>query len=336
MVLNVQDEIINGTPKYNITSNGDGTSNIELANEIVSEGTNLNRALFNKIENVLSYQVPTATKNVISETEYTYNNINISSIENGIAKSSIRNKLVYNYQTLGNIFAPIIKWYAEGQNIRLDNAENAGYTCIAYRRSSSWNWTESDWIEFENRTSSNSNYYNSINAATTKVYKEYDFIFPSKIKMSFLAQFSNHSCYIQGSNDGIVWTTLETMISDDYGRYIPTVFESQEYYRFYRLEFERSSTYTSAMYIMLYFSRITELNVIVGNYQYDFVLDNNTSTFINNQRVLINTSNDLDNSGVISEKLNNKELDSILEANKYYELVYNSSQNKFIAQEVRN
>lgn len=58
MVLNVTDEVINGTPKYNITDNGDGTNSIELANEVVSEGTKLNKILFDKIENVLSYQIP--------------------------------------------------------------------------------------------------------------------------------------------------------------------------------------------------------------------------------------------------------------------------------------
>lgn len=47
--INAQDEIIEGSPKYNITDNADGTKNIELANEILQAGTSINKALFDKI-----------------------------------------------------------------------------------------------------------------------------------------------------------------------------------------------------------------------------------------------------------------------------------------------
>ena len=47
--LSVLDEIIEGSPKYNITDNEDGTKDIELANEILQEGTSINKALFGKI-----------------------------------------------------------------------------------------------------------------------------------------------------------------------------------------------------------------------------------------------------------------------------------------------
>lgn len=39
---------------------------------------------------------------------------------------------------------------------------------------------------------------------------------------------------------------------------------------------------------------------------------------------------------VTDNTLNDIEIDTILQPSKYYELVYNESQNKFIAQEVRN
>lgn len=53
--INFVDEIIDGTPKYTITSNGDGTSNIELANEIIQQGTALNKASLNKINAIIGY-----------------------------------------------------------------------------------------------------------------------------------------------------------------------------------------------------------------------------------------------------------------------------------------
>lgn len=78
MVLNVVDEIINGSPKYNITPNGDGTSNIELANEVVEQGTALNRVLFNKIESVMSYNETTGEFDESTKTLNYTTNVNIS------------------------------------------------------------------------------------------------------------------------------------------------------------------------------------------------------------------------------------------------------------------
>ena len=53
--LQFEDEVINGTPKYNITPNGDGTSNIELANEVIQQGTPLNKANLQSINNIVGY-----------------------------------------------------------------------------------------------------------------------------------------------------------------------------------------------------------------------------------------------------------------------------------------
>lgn len=61
-ILHAVDEIIDGTPKYNITDNGDGTKGIELANEVAQQGTALNKACLDKIDNVLSYITPSLEK----------------------------------------------------------------------------------------------------------------------------------------------------------------------------------------------------------------------------------------------------------------------------------
>lgn len=55
--LQIEDEVINGTPKYNITSNGDGTSSITLANEVVHSGTPLNKATLDPINNIIGYNI---------------------------------------------------------------------------------------------------------------------------------------------------------------------------------------------------------------------------------------------------------------------------------------
>lgn len=50
--FNIIDEIPDGEPRFNITDNPDGTKNIELANELVQEGTTLNKVTFDKLKKI--------------------------------------------------------------------------------------------------------------------------------------------------------------------------------------------------------------------------------------------------------------------------------------------
>lgn len=56
--IEIQDEILNGDPKYIITQNNDGTSNIDLATEIIQDGTPLNKSTLetfaNKVKNCMN------------------------------------------------------------------------------------------------------------------------------------------------------------------------------------------------------------------------------------------------------------------------------------------
>lgn len=56
-VLNVKDEITDGIEKFYITDNEDGTKNISVAN-VVESGTQINKILFDKIDNIMSYLTP--------------------------------------------------------------------------------------------------------------------------------------------------------------------------------------------------------------------------------------------------------------------------------------
>ena len=59
LVLEIKDEIINGEPLYAIKDvNGNVLYNnckIEMVTEILQQGTPLNKALFDKIQNVIDY-----------------------------------------------------------------------------------------------------------------------------------------------------------------------------------------------------------------------------------------------------------------------------------------
>lgn len=67
MYREFQDEIINGTPKYNISDNPDNTKDISLANAVVNPGTPLNRATFANLQGDIytetQYSTPTYSGN---------------------------------------------------------------------------------------------------------------------------------------------------------------------------------------------------------------------------------------------------------------------------------
>lgn len=48
-MLEIKDEIIEGSPRYNVTDNADGTKNIELANDVIQQGTPLNKAMLDNM-----------------------------------------------------------------------------------------------------------------------------------------------------------------------------------------------------------------------------------------------------------------------------------------------
>lgn len=50
MIQEIKDEIIEGSPRYNVTDNEDGTKNIELANNVLQAGTPLNKATLENLQ----------------------------------------------------------------------------------------------------------------------------------------------------------------------------------------------------------------------------------------------------------------------------------------------
>ena len=75
------------------------------------------------------------------------------------------------------------------------------------------------------------------------------------------------------------------------------------------------------------------INEIDFEYENEKYLD---VPFINNQRLLIETSSKVDTYLTDTNTLNNVEIDTMLTPLKYYELLYNQQSGKFIAEEVRN
>lgn len=66
--LQLDDEIINGSPEYTLTQKPNGNYEIELANEIVHEGTNLNKSGLSSLNAILGYNEITGTYNPTTST----------------------------------------------------------------------------------------------------------------------------------------------------------------------------------------------------------------------------------------------------------------------------
>lgn len=83
--FNVDDEIIDGNPEYNITQKLNGKYEIDLANEIIQDGTSLNKAIFDKlkkINRILGYNSVTSEDLGNDEINLQTENIEINNIEN--------------------------------------------------------------------------------------------------------------------------------------------------------------------------------------------------------------------------------------------------------------
>mgnify|MGYP003313229782 CR=1 FL=1 len=320
MVLNVQDEIINGTPKYNITPNGDGTSSIELANEVLLEGTPLNRNIFNKIENVLSYQVPTYTQSGGTETYTTdITPTNVNKTWSG-KNSTIGETFEQNLTTYGGI-TPKIIYTTNLNNFVANDSKVSGSVSVASIQNYGAKYTKTDFLTNSQRKSNLTGYYNQFMLDNSYyVCINFDMIKSSKVTFDWNISATFGNLIFEYSDDNINWYTEAASFAGEH--------TTATYHRYWRVKFTATSSNSYITIMYLYIKK-----VVVDNTTYDYILPTVTN-IINNQRVLLMAPNDI--SSASNNNLNNIQIDTILTSSKYYELVYNQSQNKFIAQEVLN
>ncbi len=321
MVLNVVDEIINGTPKYNITENSDGTKEIELANEIVQEGTKINRNLFNLIENVMSYQIPSVSQQSLHP-DY-IGNITPSSITPTWSSIGPLNTdiITFNYEDFGGI-QPSLKYKANGYNFYAQSGSSSGsntFVCTTDRYNT---YYTSNKLLYTQQLTNNDELSTRNFLGRKQTTIEYDMGQLCIPTFDFRFDVASSSTYIiSGSYDGVNWTQLHSETIRGYsGTFTPST-----PYRYYQF---KNNSYS----IDLYYLFISKVEFPKDNV---FTLGNETN-FKENEIILINTPSNVVTTGVGGNTFNGVEIDSILEASKYYELVYNETQNKFIAEEVRN
>lgn len=189
MVLNVVDEIINGSPKYNITPNGDGTSNITLANEVVEQGTALNKQIFNKIENTLSYLTPQIEESSIEKT-YTGNILYENSLNRNWSNTEVTiNKPITGKLTTYDGITPIIEFNTTSNSFYSYDSSSTS-TCIYPK--TGWNqWSSMAFTEnLKNTSFSTTSYgWNRFYLPYDKnLYITYDFYLLTKPTFNYILE----------------------------------------------------------------------------------------------------------------------------------------------------
>lgn len=115
------------------------------------------------------------------------------------------------------------------------------------------------------------------------------------------------NCKIYGSNDNVIFTQIRSVPS--------TTTEIQNTYKYYKNIGDG----------IIYFNNIKSKNAVINSYTYENIN-------IDNQILLIKPSF---TGSVKNNTLNDKQIDTLLKSNKYYELLYDEQNNRFIAEEVR-
>lgn len=323
--INFVDEVPEGEPKFNITDNGDGTKNIELANNIIQEGTNLNKLTFdkidnnfNKVENIIKYNIPTYTTS--GGTEKKFNNLFVQdlSVEFTSAKDLNTNTITSNLTPIETItptltFKSNVGFYAYDSYLS-DKVVISPYYSSASTKSSLF-------ITNFQRSSTQSAYRNyffiSRNANLDLIY---DFKKSFKIKIKGDVELTNTTLKLMYSDNGTDWEIYNNSVN---GEFTITTTSS---HRYWKLHCEGSTTTTSR--VIFYYLYINE--IISTLYDYSFTIDTEVGEF-NNQIIKLQPPNGID---VLTNTLNNIPIDTILESGKNYELIYNQTQNKLIAEEI--
>lgn len=146
-----------------------------------------------------------------------------------------------------------------------------------------------------------------------------------KIKMRVVSSSPSNdipTTEIQGSNNGTSWTTLHTVTG---AQTTPTEFtlDNPGAYRYYRFSFR-----------LTYYARVYEISFSeydLYEYQNTFTLSGVPAGWTKGQRLMIETPS-LSTFAVKKNTLNGVNINTILQPNKRYELVYNGS--SFDAKEV--
>lgn len=135
--------------------------------------------------------------------------------------------------------------------------------------------------------------------------------------------------YLYGSNDNVNWVSLCTMPYSG----VQTKIENPDYYKYYRVEVRRNTT-TGSKGVRLYEIVIGEVYLnaeVLGN---KFTTPYRVPTLRDGEIIKFRTPANVDKTDVVKNSLNGIEIDTLLNADTLYKLLYKETDNKFYVKEV--
>lgn len=343
--LNFTDEIIDGQPKYNITNNQDGTKNIELANEVIQQGTALSKVGMNRLNAVLGYnetsvnEVPVYSPTGITDFSYQ------SALTNSDTSWSVNDSFGAINVVMSSFTDAVLGTYTPEMRINssktftatssVDTSHTAVWTEMT---NGGINYTNTHFLNHLNRGASYK--YNTFHNRNSSLNLNLSFKIDFKNELEHFISLTatcatelmsgNGVLKIEESDDGINWNSRpnwETTIRSyayDYGISRHSLGNK----RFIKIT--DLTAYDMKITTLFFSSRYYEENKSIN-----FETQDVATNFKNNEVIEINTPN-FDTTDVVQNTFNTISVDTLLQPNKYYELLYDETNDRFIAEEARN
>lgn len=309
--LQIEDEIIDGDPQYLVTDNVNGTKSITLANEIIHEGTALNKVeLTKRLNKICGYNETTSE---------------ITSEEN-IIQQNITNIYQNNVGRV-NIVVNNVEYSKSGTLMLLENTNLINVTLLGKRVNANYGIVESI---------SNSLLHCSINGNYNAAYGK--LIFDSVLKAKKISGHMTSStaggdavCTITYlDNDGVEQSKGVSIVSQSSRDGVDWSLELDDFYIIKNIYISPQGDPID-FYIYSILAEISQIQYVDN----ETTIDSLSNEYDNNQILNIKT-NSIDTTQTISYcKVNNINCDSILQSNRFYELLYDETNDRFIAEEVR-
>ena len=311
MIQEIKDEIIEGSPKYNITDNADGTKNIELANEIIQEGTPLNKSFFENFKSDISeYELLTYEQedvsNIIGQVSTTVTSQNYA----GICLGN-KNEQSYPFNIISNkVF-----------ELSYNDPYNNDFISICGCVNGTAKTTLTDISTALNRTSYKSNYYVEIISNTragAEIIFLWDLLTSKTINQLKHHIASTHTTQYEfiGSNDNTNWTSIS---SGNISESVNTISGAGNSFRYWKLKINVPVLSSSQrVNIFIYYLFLNGVADTQPKFNNKFTSTNDFSK-IKCKNVLVPSNVDFTN--VTSNTLNGYNIDKMLQPDMRYNIM---------------
>ena len=310
-MIDIKDEIIEGSPKYNITDNADGTKNIELANEIIQGGTPLNKSFFENFKSDISeYELLSCEQEDISEPTKSDINGGLSSQWSGICTGNLNGE-IYPFSLNSN--KTLILSYKEPDIGRINISATINGTSKT---------TLSSIDEILKRASYSSSYYIFIRSMLKdggEVRFVWDLLTSKNVtNLKYRVNGSYNILYeLLGSNDNTTWTSISSGSMTNNGDM--SILCGETPFRYWKIRmYTKVQQNIQTQNISIWYLYLSGVDDTMLKFKNNFISSNDFSKF-KCKNVLV--PSDVDMTNVTSNTLNGINIDKMLQPGMRYNIM---------------